>query len=629
MNWQPLKGGHPMLPKILGSHQGSVELRLLTVGIPSVHIRPFMEEVSRWEMNSGVEWTLKRLKSLKVDLFRRQSGMSPLTWIRKNRKGDIYGTIGSLMRWADKSEQNFGRVVQAFMAYSLVQFTSLTDSQKEKFLSGINADEVILHEQFLKEFADTVRESIAPRKLKKVRPLVLYHGSPNKKAPRLFGRKSVPQDDQILDDLQFLNTPGGLNLLCKYPSLYLDQLEGLSRKDYFDAIASNSSRFINNLTRAPVYGGEIHFLQELGGKLRSIASPLRIHQNALTPLSESLYSIVSKLPWDCTFDQSRAVPFIQSHLSSGGKIHSVDLSSATDHFPLSLQLVALRAIFGNDPSVDLFEEISRASWKSPLGDLQWKKGQPLGLYPSFASFTLTHGLLLRHLAGSWQNQFFVVGDDVVILDNSLYIKYIDMLERMSCPWSTDKSLSSSKLAEFAGKIITPSKVIPQMKWRTLSDENFLDICRLLGRQSRRLLSSRQKRVFDNVSHLCEPIGLNFSLPGDNLVKMVERTLDFYQPEKVVLGSLMGLTGRINRMIYSSNESASDKMRDIISTFDEKVKSALSQTIFARWSSSNFICLESLETLPQALDLLPRLPCRDKQPTRVTTLLRYERLLSKK
>lgn len=619
-----------MFPRILGSHQGSVELRLLTIGIPRYLIRPFMEEVSKWETNSGVEWTLKRLKSLKVDLLRRRSGLGPLTWIRKNSKGDIHGTIGSLFRWSDKSEKNLAKAVQALMCYSLVQFSSLTDSQREKFLSGINAQEVILDQDFLDSFSSTVSEIVAPRTLSKVRPLVTYQGSLTKKAPRLFGRKSVSQDERILDDLQIFNTTGGLNLLCKYPDLYLVQMEGLQRKEYFRSMVDSSTRIPQyRLPNSPVYGGEIHFLQELGGKLRSIASPLRIHQNALTPLSESLYSLVRELPWDCTYDQSKAVPFIQEHLAQGGKVHSVDLSSATDHFPLSLQMVALRAIYGDVNSVKLFEEISRANWKSPIGDLQWKKGQPLGLYPSFASFTLTHGLLLRHLAGSWQNQFFIVGDDVVILDNSLYVKYIDMLERMSCPWSSDKSLSSSSLAEFAGKIITPSRVIPQMKWRTLSDENFLDICRLLGRRARCLLSRRQKRVFDNVAHLCEPIGLNFSLPGDNLTKMVIRTLDFYQPEKAVLGSLMGLTGRINRMIYSSDgESASSEMLTIISTFDEKVKSALTQTILSRWTSSMSICLEALESLPQALDLLPRLPCKVRQPSRVTTLLRYERHLTK-
>jgi hypothetical protein len=240
-------------------------------------------------------------------------------------------------------------------------------------------------------------------------------------------------------------------------------------------------------------------------------------------------------------------------------------------------------------------------------------------------------LLLFHLAGyKFENQFFVVGDDVVIMDNQLHIDYIDMLDRMSCPWSEDKSISSSKLCEFAGKIITPSRVIPQLKWRGVSDENFLDLCRLLGRKSRSLLTERQKRVFDSVAHLCAPIGLNFSKPGDNLATMVRRTLDFYRPDEEILGYLMGLRKRMNRNVMSSTEPVNGFAVNCVSdTFDEKVKSVLSRTVFSRWESSLSIGLDALGTVPSALGLQPRLPYEEKPPSRVTTLERYERLIGMK
>jgi hypothetical protein len=308
------------------------------------------------------------------------------------------------------------------------------------------------------------------------------------------------------------------------------------------------------------------------------------------------------------------------------------LSNATDHFPLSLQEDALRSIFFEEDwdHIDLFIKISRGMWSSAIGDLQWTKGQPLGLYPSFGSFTLTHGLLLLHLAGSYQNQFYVVGDDVVILDDKLKDDYTAMLEQMGCPWSVDKSLSSNKLAEFAGKIITPTMVLPQLKWRKISDDNFLDICRLLGNKSRSLLSRRQKSVFDQVCHLCDPIGLNFSLPGDNLEKMVMRTLAFYRPVEVILGSLMGLRKKLNHMVYTSTESLdSDELQVLSDTFDEKVKAVMMQSIFTNWQSAVAIGIDAFASIPEALGLQPRLPLREYVPSRVSTLDRYERLLSQK
>jgi len=612
-------------------HQEGLARRLFVIGVPSQLIKPFVAELVKWEHHSGVEWTIKRLKSLKVDLIRRRSGLAPLTWIRKNRKGDVAGVIGSILRWSDRSDKQFERAVQAFMAYSYYILPCLTDSQKEKFLKGINcSDEDGLDDCFLRSFRETVVRVIGRRAITTpVQPLVSYEGSPSKRAPALFGRESLGQDEDPLRDAEFFNLDGSGDLYLRYRGIYSEVLKGLTRREYLDSCLETYRRF----PRAPkqVLGGRIAFIQEPGGKLRSVASPFRVHQLALGPLGSELYSIVSQLPWDCTFDQSKAFPAIQSHLKAGEECHSIDLSSATDIFPLSLQLVALSAIFGKEnPYVNLFVEISRGKWDSPIGVLSWKRGQPLGLFPSFGSFTLTHGLLLLHLNGGQHNgDFFIVGDDVVILKRKLKEDYVSMLDRMHCPWSIDKSIDSNKLCEFAGKIIHPLGVIPQLKWRRMSDDNFLDICRLLGRESRSMLTWRQRRVYDAIAHLCEPIGLNQSLPGDNLVSMTLRTLAFYKPEEVVLGALMGLRGRIHRNVYTTKtieKLVSSDIQLIMDTFDEKVKCALAQTVFSRWESSILIGLDGLSSVPLALRIFPRLPVRGAPPGRRSTLERYESII---
>lgn len=621
---------------LMQHHQEKLRLRLFIIGVPKALISPLVSEWVKWESHSGVEWTIKRLKGLKIDLIRLSTGKTHLTWIRKNRRGEIAGPIGSLIRWSLSSDQNFRRGIQAFMAYSFYILPTLSEGQKEKFLSAIRADDQDgLDNQFYAGFKRLVHRVVGVRPITRTaQPLVAYTGSPGKKAPRFFGRRSVVQSENILDDLQLFNTSGGMYLYCKYRDLYAPLLRGCAqRRTFLDAIASKARAFTRPDPQDLILGGEIHFIQEPGGKLRSVASPFRIHQEALRPLGATLYEIVKQTAWDCTFDHSKAQPHIQSHLARGGQVHSVDLSSATDLFPLSIQMAVLRTIIPRwqQDHVSLFEEISRSSWKSPLGFLQWNKGQPLGLYPSFATFTLTHGLLLLYLNnGRHANKFFVLGDDVVILSDELRDKYIAMLDRMGCPWSQDKSLSSNKLCEFAGKIYTSSWVIPQLKWRKVSDDNFLDICRLLGYRSRCLLSRQQRAVFDWAAHLCDPIGLNFSLPGDSLEKMMLRTLQAYHPEEVVLASLMDLRRRVNRHVYPSSEIVSgDELDNICSTFDEKVKLALSLTVFSRWQSSIAIGLEGLETVPAALNHIgSMLPLKEHQPSRLTTLLRYQRLMNR-
>jgi hypothetical protein len=546
----------------------------------------------------------------------------------------VYGVIGSLFRWALINDRNFSRCVQAFMAYSFYILPGLNETQKDKFLSGINPQQQSdgLDSDFHRSFFQTVSSTIRVRRVSEdPRPLVTYQGSPDKRAPRLFGRSSTPQDQNILDDIQIFWTSGGLRLYRDFSQRYEPLLKGLGkRKEFLNSMRDHQYTDGTTDSEYIPYGGEIHFLQEPGGKLRSIASPLRIHQEALRPLGLEIYRVVESLPWDCTFDQTRAIPHIQSRLSQGGKVHSIDLSSATDHFPLSLQMTALKAIIHKEDwnHLSLFEKISRGVWKSPIGDLRWSKGQPLGLFPSFGSFTLTHGLLLLHLNhGQHDNDFFVVGDDVVILKEQLRTDYIAMLERMACPWSPDKTISSDSLAEFAGKIVTSKWVIPQLKWRKISNENFLDICRLLGKKSRCLLSSRQKIVFDKVANCCSPFGLNFSLPGDNLVTMIERTMGLCQPVELVLGSLMGLRKRLHQVVYTSSEPFDhEELIEISATFDEKVKSALRQTVFSNWNIAVSLGLEGLATVPEALGLSPRLPLDVFSSERKSTLERYERHL---
>jgi len=614
---------------LMQQRQEGILLRLTTIGIPKQLIHPFLDELVKWETHSGADWTIKRLKSLKVDLIRRRSLLPPLTWVRKNSKGDVAGVIGSLFRWSDLSDRNFRRCVQAFMAYTFYVFPTLTQGQKEKFLGAVTCDRPDgLSVDFHRGFTRSIRTLFRNVRIGLPSiPLLGYGGSPEKRAPVLFQEKSVAQDTHILRDLDLFTTFGGIYLYRKYKRIYSPLLSGLGMKVRLD-ITEEAQRGLpleSNVDHLGIIGGKICFLQEPGGKLRPIASPLRVHQEALRPLGQCIYRMVSSLPWDCTFDQMKAVPFIQSRLANGGQVHSVDLSSATDMFPLSLQITALSAIIHCDDQdhISLFEDISRSTWYSPLGKLRWKRGQPLGLYPSFGCFTLTHGLLLRYLNGGHDNAFFIVGDDVVILKNSLKDAYLAILDQMSCPWSMEKSLSSNRLAEFAGKIITSEWVIPQMKWRQLSDDNFLDLCRELGQRSRVLLTARQRRVFDRVKHLVSPIGLNMSYPGSNLERMIEDTLSFWQPERAVLGSLMSLRGRIHRFICEdpTHDLDSEAIMKLCATFDEKVVSVIEKTIFGRlWTA-----VDALSSIPRDLGITD-LPLKVRQPSRVSTLQRYERLM---
>jgi hypothetical protein len=199
--------------------------------------------------------------------------------------------------------------------------------------------------------------------------------------------------------------------------------------------------------------------------------------------------------------------------------YAVDLTSATDRFPLGLQIHVLESIYPINEHVLLFRDLSRGRWKSPYGDVRWTKGQPMGLYPSFPAFALTHGILLLHLnGGKHQKKFFVLGDDVVILDTHLYHKYRATLDELECPVSESKCIASQFVTEFAGKIITAEHVFPKFKIGTRDSHKdaFLDLCRTYGQGFRFFLPKKIRQVFEKVAHLLPPWGADQTISGPAL-----------------------------------------------------------------------------------------------------------------
>jgi len=231
---------------------------------------------------------------------------------------------------------------------------------------------------------------------------------------------------------------------------------------------------------------------------------------------------------------------MQGCLNNGTTAYSVDLRGFTDYFPLSLQMMVLDAIIQKEPGndlVSLFEEISTGPWRCERKyfnqeTIVWKRGQPLGLYPSFPLAALTHGLVLLMLNNHrWDMKFFILGDDVVILDSRLHEKYLEFLMRWGCPVSTEKCLDSDSVCEFAGKIITRQDIIPQFKWRQPSDDNFLDLTKNFGKGMLRILKPKQRKIAHILMEVPDFMGgLGFNPKGIPLEERVYRALKL-MPEK--------------------------------------------------------------------------------------------------
>lgn len=544
--------------------------RALVLPVPRTISEPFITLVVKWAVCSGEEWTIDRLKSIKLDMIRMKAGLEPVSqWIKSGNKTHFGGVLGTMEKKCLSSDKWFNSIIQLIQVYSWFVSGSVTPSQSRKFLDGVNAepppsDAIAEGNEYLLIGAQSARL----RRVRHLPPpprLVEYLPSPERRAP-LPGR-SVPEINGVIDSLYYLwFTSKGRSHYRRYKTYYDSVMDGLDWWETWMYKATGPYGPMPNISQEFLVG-RIGLIQEPGYKLRAVANPGRVFQQVLKPLGDTLYRTLKVLPWDCTFDQSKAIPVIQGQLSRGELVHSVDLSGATDYFPLALQESLLRMIFPSD-IVDMFSEISQGSWEMPgFGQVSWKRGQPLGLYPSFGSFALTHGCLLlgiqRTLYPSYDGfeKFFVLGDDVVILDTKLAQMYLSFLDKLKCPVSESKTLVSNKLSEFAGKVITESSVIPQYKWRLVSDNSFIDIVRNLGRQSIRLLRSRQRKVIEAIAPLPECLGgFGWNPQGKPLETRLNEAPWIWEPLQP-RGRVTSYTGRSIRNLFAS-ESYVHTLKDV-------------------------------------------------------------------
>ena len=208
--------------------------------------------------------------------------------------------------------------------------------------------------------------------------------------------------------------------------------------------------------------GKLSIVHDPECKERVIAMVDYHSQLALKSIHDQLLKKLNNFPCDRTFTQD---PF-HSWDTGIDKFWSLDLSSATDRFPIYLQEKLLRNIYGSD-------EFAR-SWKLILTDrdyhypkenltLRYSVGQPMGAYSSWVVFALTHHLVVHYAAHccgiSDFNQYILLGDDIVIKNNKVADKYKGIMMRMGVEVSYSKTHASYDTYEFAKRWIKAGKEI--------------------------------------------------------------------------------------------------------------------------------------------------------------------------
>lgn len=479
--------------------KGQVYGRALSIGIePKVTIS-FVKDFYKWCDNSGIEWTVNRLKSIKQDViqFYGLNQMPTTPWVARNSKGYLSGSNGYLMKYAKQSGKCLNKVLTLFNIITICVTDTVLISQHDKFSQAVTTPSDSTPDIYLSLIGDAAQDfksNVCPRV-----------NSPFALSAPMSSNREKRMVPEIVD---FFSTREGMEFI-KNDYEVLNPLMSI--------FGFPGPRFTGKVP----YIGSVFCTQNPGLKARFFASPHLWLQHCLHPLGEEIYKIVeNQLPWDCTFHQDKPDKIIQDHLFNNKICHSFDLSSATDRFPFDLQLHALQSIFTHPQMakhISFYKKIQAMPYNYNGKPIVWERGQALGMYPSFGLFTMTHGLLLYALNGFKHNDmFFVLGDDMIILDDHLSLKYEEFLLTCDVPFSKDKSIASGLIAEFAGKKYTKKsvKVIP--KWVPLNKQNCLDMIRGWGQSLIPMFPKKHQLLLMKLSVLPYPYGCGFNPEGRTL-----------------------------------------------------------------------------------------------------------------
>lgn len=659
--------------------------RLRACGIPRGPATEILSLFEKWVSSSGPEWTVQHMKVLKVDLLRHISGLEPVgTWIKRRKDGVTpAGPMGYLWKISTRNKKWAYSAWNVIMIYTSLVFPAsdllMTSQQLEKFSSAVvraqppekairKAESIMVDSgyRFTRRFTASTGSDV----------LGVTH-SPSKRAPIPGDVRTYPVDATLIGALAALRwspdfywrhaqiLDGAMGPLKSFLGIKggpSEQDRNLVRDTYIGMWSTTQGA--ENIT--PLISGRVGFKQDAGYKLRHIAVPNQILQAALRPLGRFLLNNLRDIPEDVTFNQEQGVLDVQAMLAQGRTAYSFDLSSATDRFPASLQYTMLRWLGIDEDWVSLFAEVSRGLWQwtstrrmpkgildgpygmAASGHVAWTVGQPLGLYPSFAAFTLCHHMVVRGLFRSFGREQFayrILGDDIVIFDHEVAQAYQALLSELGVEISEAKSIASEHVAEFAGKIIFPDWILTGYKWSGIcSDFNFLDVVKNLGYRGRYLLRLRQRKVFDAIASIPEPWGLGFNPLGLPLSERLGPHWEALARDRDTRPRAYSTQSRRMWNIFYSTHPAFYRLSDEIpvGTSDQEVFALLSNTVGPRVAPLGHVMLPNLDYLTRLAaddgvigDLASS--WQDVQPflsklsflervQRVSTLVKYERLL---
>lgn len=492
---------------------------LSSLGFPYTESRRFASQVQKWINQSGPEWTVERLKELRVTFKEHlESGeyILPPGWAtRKNRNGTKIVRDGFVHRilTSPNEGKNFKRKEGFLRTYQVIVLDKCSQKQLSKMVAAVEGDtnaDVAKEE----ECVNTIQiRNISRKDVVKIRAvgsesksLALMWGNPQKRSPALTEVEYSGQELKLMStSRQSVHVAKFIDYFAidnethafwkRNPGFVADRIIGKGRP-----LPVMSYPEYNDVE---IPAGTLSVIQEGGAKARWVANPFLAFQALGEPLKDKLWAYTKRAYSHeiCTDDQERGYATVTRWISEGRKVWCFDASAFTDRFPLTLQLKVLDQLcemgIASKSDVESFRLVVQKPWYcSALGrNVKWTVGQPLGYGPSFHLATLTHAALVDSLVPEMvkDDTYCIVGDDIVIADARLAQSYDDVMSDLGVDINRQKTLVSSRYAEFLGKLISVEGVNPSIKTKLLlSPDQVIDTLLFYGPRGLKYLTPQQR-----------------------------------------------------------------------------------------------------------------------------------------
>lgn len=233
-------------------------------------------------------------------------------------------------------------------------------------------------------------------------------------------------------------------------SIYI--LGGKSLKSYMRNLSdsiSTVSNWISECISQGTFLRRLSVVQDKALKNRPIAILDYWSQTSLICLHKSIMRTLRTMSNDMTYDQLG----IEKFLGKWESYHSLDLTAATDRFPVSLQRRILSKLT-TDQYAQAWEHVMVGYPFSHKGsEYRYSRGQPMGAYSSWAMFALSHHVIIQHAASlegiNPFRDYAVLGDDVVIGHRQVAENYKQIIKNLDVEISEHKSHEGNTFVEFA------------------------------------------------------------------------------------------------------------------------------------------------------------------------------------